>query len=439
MAQPRLASDCSADVTITTSDLQLEEDAEQGNVKGADGATNNKMKRWLKETSDASTAASTAAAAAVRKSFTSPSNVVLAAGCVLAMCAGAVNATCWLQLGTFVSHVSGNVSHIGMRVQGTHAGRDTPSDLFEAIGLVVSFCMGSVLCGLLITSSNVRFGKEMYGMALLGNASLLFVTMFLGLSQAEHALQAAKFFAAAACGLQNGMCTMHFGAICRTTHVTGLVTDAGTAIGRLLALNLRQCLRGNDDLVERAEREVERRKLRVYFLLGFGFLSGAGSGSYLSHFFGLYAFLFPAITTAIGGACYLFSQPLIRMEEQWVAAHHAEIDHMLERARNTLHSLNRHGHEEVHHVMDFIRNFETSIVNLVHHRRAHGGDKATPTKTDIPDETENMNLSPKNSRPTLPAEIRQKSPTKMIRNLHCLGVSPVSMMRTSTADFMETL
>ena len=45
---------------------------------------------------------------------------------------------------------------------------------------------------------------------------------------------------AAACGLQNAMCTSHFGGIVRTSHVTGTVTDLGSILGRISMIYLRK-------------------------------------------------------------------------------------------------------------------------------------------------------------------------------------------------------
>lgn len=72
---------------------------------------------------------------------------------------------------------------------------------------------------------------------------------------------------AAALGLQNAMCTSHFGAIFRTTHVTGTVTDIGSTLGRISIIYLRKgCRRSRLSDVELAEVGVDRRKLAV--LLG---------------------------------------------------------------------------------------------------------------------------------------------------------------------------
>ena len=63
---------------------------------------------------------------------------------------------------------------------------------------------------------------------------------------------------AAACGLQNAMCTSHFGAIIRTTHLTGTVTDIGSTLGRISMIYLRKgCRRSRLDHVERAEVGVD--------------------------------------------------------------------------------------------------------------------------------------------------------------------------------------
>ena len=45
-------------------------------------------------------------------------------------------------------------------------------------------------------------------------------------------LSLAAYLIAFACGLQNGLCTTFSGAVIRTTHVTGILTDIGLIIGQ---------------------------------------------------------------------------------------------------------------------------------------------------------------------------------------------------------------
>lgn len=277
-------------------------------------------------------------ASTIRESFRSPAMQVLMVGTILASCAGAVDVITFLQMDHFVSHVTGTVAHLGMRVEGNHSGRNSPAELRRACLLVVSFVGGAILCGLIIAKNELRFGKGLYGLALVLNSLLLFISTFF----ADFHYEVAIYSAAAACGLQNGMCTMLFGAVVRTTHVTGLATDLGTTLGRLLAGCLRRrCKRSALDALDNAELEVDLKKVRVFCALGFGFIFGTVGGSYLQRWFGVNALLFPATITGTGGGLYLCFQKKVettmkKLEMKKLSADVMQVEGILRRARTYL-------------------------------------------------------------------------------------------------------
>ena len=47
-------------------------------------------------------------------------------------------------------------------------------------------------------------------------------------------LQVGAYLVSLGCGLQNGMCTTFSGAVIRTTHVTGILTDIGLILGQAI-------------------------------------------------------------------------------------------------------------------------------------------------------------------------------------------------------------
>ena len=136
--------------------------------------------------------------------------------------------------------------------------------------MVLSFLIGAYTCGLLIDKNQIHFlGKAFYGLALVLNSTLLVLAAFVP----GRLLPAC--FVSAACGLQNAMCTSHFGAIIRTTHVTGTMTDIGSTLGRISMIYLRKgCRRSRLDDVERAEVGVDARKFAVLFGLWCFFFMG---------------------------------------------------------------------------------------------------------------------------------------------------------------------
>ncbi len=54
----------------------------------------------------------------------------------------------------------------------------------------------------------------------------------------------AQYAAACACGLQNGMATRFSGAVVRTTHMSGIVTDIGLLLGNWMRWGDVVCLFG---------------------------------------------------------------------------------------------------------------------------------------------------------------------------------------------------
>jgi len=212
---------------------------------------------------------------------------------VLALCAGMVNAIAFKALSRFVSHQTGNFSKIGLHVEAAKGHLAGDSAL-----LVFSFLVGSLVCGFLIGKNTIHFGLALYDFCLLGVASLLVATTLL----ADH--KVARYLAAGACGLQNGMATIWTGAVVRTTHVTGLLTDVGLIIGRLLSMLLRKRCGKTFDQVDQVEAADDLSKMSVLSSLVLGFLVGVSVGAVLEQAIDEYAFLIPAAITGLMGLSY---------------------------------------------------------------------------------------------------------------------------------------
>uniref|UniRef100_A0A7S4VA90 Uncharacterized protein n=1 Tax=Alexandrium monilatum TaxID=311494 RepID=A0A7S4VA90_9DINO len=221
------------------------------------------------------------------------SKTVRAGGALLALCAGMVNAVAFKHLGSFVSHATGTATKIGLGLQDSSV-----ADAGESALLVLSFVCGSTVCGLLIGKNTIHFGLALYDFCLLGVSALLVATGLL----ADR--PSAKFLAASACGLQNGMATIWGGAVIRTTHVTGLVTDVGLLIGRLTSIFLRKRCGRAFDVVDTAEVADDVSKLTVLLTLGTAFFLGAVAGAQLEESIGEYAFFVPAGVTGSIGIAY---------------------------------------------------------------------------------------------------------------------------------------
>jgi len=248
----------------------------------------------------------------ILNSFKKPDRLILAICATLSVCAGTVNAISFRSLGSLVSHTTGSTTKIGLFIQGSsqgHAGEEY-WDAAHCFLLVLSFIIGASICGVLVMKNELNFGKSLYGVALLANSALLIIATVI-----QPYTKLSVYMIAAACGLQNGVCTVHWGAVVRTTHVTGLATDLGLAIGRLLAIRTKFCYnRFNNktshlvrvNAVDRAEAQVDLQKMVIFVTLWCSYLTGSLAGAFLSSHFGIQAMFFPAGVTGSLGVSYAF-------------------------------------------------------------------------------------------------------------------------------------
>lgn len=179
-------------------------------------------------------------------------------GGVISFAAGMVNAITIVSVFEIpTTHMTGMLTQLA--VEGIGVGHTFP---FTQVAWVVGgFITGAAISGAVLQSSRLRLSHR-YGMLLLFESALL-----LGATYAlHHEHFAGVVIAALAAGLQNALATQYSGAILRTTHITGVVTDLGIALGRWL--------RG---------RRVDawRVYLHLAILTGFGLGSIAGTVSFL--------------------------------------------------------------------------------------------------------------------------------------------------------------
>lgn len=189
-------------------------------------------------------------------------------GTVLAFVAGAANAGGFLAVGQYTSHMTGMLSALA-------------DNLVLGQFVLVGAGLASVLAfllGAMSTAWIVNWGMRLqlrsaYGLPLLIEAALLLV---FGLFGAAMSLWHTVFLPVTVMllcyimGLQNAVITKISQARIRTTHVTGLITDLGIELGKLLYVN-----RHADMQPVRADRE----RLRVHAQLVLSFLLGGVAGA----------------------------------------------------------------------------------------------------------------------------------------------------------------
>jgi len=328
-------------------------------------------------------------AAQIRKSFQRPKFWVMGFGWCLAACAGAANVIAFKSWNLYASHVTGSTSAMAFRLEGYHQGEYGSESLKEACLLVFSFLCGAYACGLLIDKNQVHFGgKAFYGLALVLNSSLLASAAFIPGRLLPVCL------VAAACGLQNAMCTSHFGAIIRTTHVTGTMTDIGSTFGRISMIYLRKgCRRSKLNDVERAEVGVDARKLAVLFGLWSFYFMGGLFGVYMENIIPgppQRALLLPAAFTGSVGLFYMACRQILKdyikkLERERFEADLKEAQDVLAHMGSRLQDLEHNDQSvveldaEMGHMIDALHEVEADFENLVrtHSRMLERTDSAT--------------------------------------------------------------
>ncbi|MCL9774901.1 YoaK family protein [Vibrio methylphosphonaticus] len=191
---------------------------------------------------------------------------------ILSLLAGTVNAVGLLGFQhQAISHLSGTATLLGTQlftdwVTSTHL-----------VGIVLSFLLGSAISGMFISNASLKLGRQYEWLLCIESAFLLFATYFLIEGSATG-----SYFASAACGLQNALATTFSGAVVRTTHVTGIVTDLGIMIG--------STLRGE---------AFDKRKAKLFVTILLGFISGGLVGAILFKQLAFYALLPPAVLCII--------------------------------------------------------------------------------------------------------------------------------------------
>jgi uncharacterized membrane protein YoaK (UPF0700 family) len=197
---------------------------------------------------------------------------------VLACIAGMVNVVGLLGFGhQAVTHLTGNTSLLAAAL----ANGDLAATL-HFIAIIGAFLAGTVVSGFLIQDTTLQLGRR-YGVALLLESLLLFASVPLLDAHSAYGMYAA----ACACGLQNAMISAYSGAVVRTTHLSGMFTDLGIALGH--------ALRG---------LPADAKRLRLCALVISGFLCGGVAGALAFRAIGYSALLVPAWLTAIVAIAY---------------------------------------------------------------------------------------------------------------------------------------
>lgn len=153
----------------------------------------------------------------------------------LAFVAGATNAGGFLAVKQYTSHMTGMVSRMADSVA-----LGDIAEVLSAFSALLCFLAGAACSSILINWGRRRSLQGEYALPLLLESALLLLFGLLGGNLEHHEwlfVPASVMLLCFIMGLQNAIITKLSHATIRTTHVTGMVTDIGIEVGKVLYWN----------------------------------------------------------------------------------------------------------------------------------------------------------------------------------------------------------
>lgn len=218
-------------------------------------------------------------------------NVMLAV--LLAAVAGLVNAAGFFSLGVHTSHMTGQVAAVG---EAFVSGQSQQAWL--SVKFLLSFVLGAASAAALVElTRGQRRGRYAPALALEITALVIVALMASGDRKGNESflVQGLCF----AMGLQNALVTRISGAVVRTTHLTGVLTDLGMELVHLVkwvGTHVRERgLVGIWHAVIRVGKAPEFERAWLHLALVVSFLGGATIGTFLLAFVDAAALAVPSV------------------------------------------------------------------------------------------------------------------------------------------------
>ena len=218
----------------------------------------------------------------------------IAAWMLMAFQAGALNIGGFMACHRFVSHVTGFATFFGHELSQFHL-----ATALSMLTAPIFFLLGCFFSGLLVDIRIQQKKKPRYYVVFGIVFFLVALVWLLGLSGffgvfGEDFLLARDYTLLALlcfiCGLQNGTVTTASRSVLRTTHLTGLTTDLGIGLARLLQ---RKKINSSVDI----PNEIFSNFFRLGIILSFTF--GSALGALLFSQYAYNGFLLPVFTAAV--------------------------------------------------------------------------------------------------------------------------------------------
>lgn len=141
----------------------------------------------------------------------------------LVFMAGALNAAGFFQFAQTLSHMTGNITKLGLTLTGV-----SPEPFWWFLLILLSFFLGATASGYAFPTHS-RGQWRRCGLVLVVSGLLLLLSkLAFGLIPLRMCVLALVL------GAQNGLALRYRGILTRTTHITGHLTDCGAALGRMI-------------------------------------------------------------------------------------------------------------------------------------------------------------------------------------------------------------
>ena len=190
-------------------------------------------------------------------------------GLVLSFVAGATNAGGFLAVGRYTSHMTGIVSSIADDLVLGQVGL-----ALAGLTSLAAFMLGAMCTAIMVNWGLRQRLRSSYSLPLMLESFTLLIFGLFGAAITAHSPIFLPMTVVLLCfimGLQNAVITKISKAEIRTTHITGLVTDMGIELGKMLYINR---LQGSTPV------QVNRDRLRVQGTLVAGFIAGGLMGAW---------------------------------------------------------------------------------------------------------------------------------------------------------------
>lgn len=192
-------------------------------------------------------------------------------GAYMAFVAGAVNAGGFLAIARYTSHMSGIVSAIG-----DDLALNNFLSVLGGISLLLSFLLGAATTAIIVNWGHRRRVHSEFALPLLVEAMLLLVFGLVGANLNLYLPLTVPAIALLLCfvmGLQNAIVTKASRAEIRTTHMTGVITDIGIELGKLMYWN--KSTKANEANYVKANREKLKTHIFIFGMFLIGGIIGA--------------------------------------------------------------------------------------------------------------------------------------------------------------------